>query len=235
MKRSIWFWLCFGIVIVLATYFSVRTVMTYMGRTEVGRVSSTRVISNDKSADLSQIDAILSSVIGQKIYQDLDMVALNNQLLSIPGVRESAIRRMPDGTLVADVSFHHAVALWTEDGITFYPLSADGTIVNKPTDIRDATDIVFRGPVPNDITDITTAARILSGHVNYLEWVEERRWDLYTNDGIRIKLPESNPTAAINTLITYHTNNDLLNKNLEYIDLRDSARILVKPVKTKKK
>jgi cell division protein FtsQ len=107
-------------------------------------------------------------------------------------------------------------------------LSADGTIVNKPTDVRDASHVVFRGKIPNDITQITNAAHNLVGDLDYMEWIENRRWNMYTNGGITIMLPEENPLAAIGTLISLNTNHNILDKDIKLIDMRDSARILVK-------
>jgi cell division septal protein FtsQ len=51
---------------------------------------------------------------------------------------------------------------------------------------------------------------------------------MYTNDGITIMLPEKNPLAAIGTLISLNTNHNILSKDIKLIDMRDSARILVK-------
>ena len=205
--------------------------MTYMGRTQIGHVTHTRIINDDTNVDLSQIEHVMSSVTGKSMYDDLDLDALNDRILAIPGVRKSAIRRMPNGELVANVSLHHAVATWTDDGETFYPLSGDGTVIKRPTNIRTPGTIVFRGTIPNDITDITRAAHILTGHVDYLTWVEGRRWNLYTTGGTCIKLPEENPSAALDTILKHHTHHNLLNKDLEYIDMRDPRRTLVKPRK----
>ena len=107
-------------------------------------------------------------------------------------------------------------------------MSADGTIVNKPTDVRDLSHVVFRGPVPKDIAEITDAAHNLVGQLDYREWIESRRWNLYTNNGITVLLPEQNPIAAIGALVTLNNNHKILNKDIKVIDMRDDARILVK-------
>ena len=117
--------------------------------------------------------------------------------------------------------------MWT-DGANYYPLSADGTIVNTPTEIRDENHIVFRGAVPNDISAITDAAQNLLGILDYIEWIENRRWNLHTTGGITIKLPEHNAINAINTLITMNQTHHILNRKISVIDMRDDARILVK-------
>ena len=66
------------------------------------------------------------------------------------------------------------------------------------------------------------------GDLDYLEWVEGRRWNLHTNGGITVMLPEKNPTDAIGSLIVLNNNHKILSKKIKVLDLRDSSRILVK-------
>ena len=66
------------------------------------------------------------------------------------------------------------------------------------------------------------------GDLDYMEWIENRRWNMYTKGGIVVMLPEDNPLAAIGTLVALNTNHNILNKQIQIIDMRDAARILVK-------
>ena len=226
MKKSLWFWLCFVIAIIFAVYFSVRIVMTGMGRGTNAYINNISISADQSDKDLSAIVAAATLAPNTPSYSiDLDM--LNERVSKVPGVKKSAVRRMPNGNLSVRVALHRAVALWT-DGQNFFPLSADGTIVNKPTDVRDMSHVVFRGKLPDDIAQITNAAHNLVGNLDYMEWIENRRWNMYTNSGIIIMLPEENPTAAIGTLISLHNNHHILDKDLKMIDMRDSVRILVK-------
>ena len=226
MKKSLWFWLCFSVAIVFAIYFSVRVVMTGMGRGTNAYVTNISISADQSDKDLSAIVAAATIAPNTRTYSiDLDM--LNERVSKVPGVKKSAVRRMPNGNISVRVALHRAVALWT-DGQNFFPLSADGTIVNKPTDVRDASHVVFRGKLPNDITQITNVAHNLVGDLDYMEWIENRRWNMYTNGGITIMLPEENPLAAIGTLISLNNNHNILDKDIKLIDMRDSARILVK-------
>ncbi|MBP3545158.1 MAG: cell division protein FtsQ/DivIB [Alphaproteobacteria bacterium] len=226
MKKSLWFWLCFIIAIVLAVYFSVRIVMTGIGRGTNAYINNISISADQSDKDLSAIVAAATLAPNTPSYS-IDLNMLNERVSKVPGVKKSAVRRMPNGNLSVRVALHRAVALWT-DGEHYFPLSADGTIVNKPTDVRDMSHVVFRGKLPNNITQITNAAHNLVGNLDYMEWIENRRWNMYTNDGIIIMLPEENPTAAIGTLISLHNNHHILDKDIQMIDMRDSARILVK-------
>ena len=226
MKRTIWFWLCFIIAITLAIYFCTRTVMTITGHNAISMVRNISVSADQRDANLSLLSAAIALPPGTRSYS-VDLDTINTRVSNTPWIKKSAVRRLPNGNISIKVTLHQAIALWT-DGEKYYPLSADGTIVNTPADERNIASIVFRGPVPNDITEITKAAHNFIGQIDYIEWIENRRWDIHTNSGIRIMLPENNPISAIGTLISLNKKHQLLDKKLSMVDMRDSARILVK-------
>ena len=226
MKRSVWFWLCFIISVILAVYFASRVIMVGMGHGNISRVRNISITADKNNKDLSALAMAATVAPGTRSYS-VDLDALTARVGAVPGVKKSAVRRLPNGNLVVRVSMYTAVALWT-DGEHFYPLSADGTIVNKPTDVRDVAHVVFRGAVPDDIDEITKAAHNLVGTLDYLEWVENRRWNLQTMGGITIMLPEQNPIEVIGTLVSLNNNHQILKRDISVIDMRDSTRILVK-------
>lgn len=226
MKRSIWFWLCFIIAIIFGIYFATRIIMTGMGHGNLARVRNISISSDTKNQNLSAVAHAAALAPNTNTYS-VDLDFLNGRISNVPGIKMSATRRLPNGNIVVRTAMHHAVALWT-DGENYFPLSADGTIVNTPTNVRDISHVVFRGKIPNDISEITRAAHNLVGNLDYLQWIDGRRWNIHTTGGITIMLPEQNPTMAINTLITLNTNHGILGKDIKIIDMRDDARILVK-------
>jgi cell division protein FtsQ len=225
MKRSIWFWVCFFVAIVMAIYFATRIIMTGMGHGPVAQIHSISITSDAEKSDLSALRAAAGGLV-RNTY-DVDLTELNERIGNVPGVKSSAVRRLPNGNLKINVKMHHAVALWW-DGEHYYPLSADGTVVNRPTLERDETAVVFAGPIPNDITEITKAAHTMLSDIGHLSWIENRRWNITTTGGIVVMLPENNPVSAISTLIAMNQNHKILSKDIDIIDMRDSARILVK-------
>lgn len=226
MKRTIWFWLYFIIAILLAIYFSVRIIMTTMGHTTVSRVHSISISADVRDKDLSALATAAAIAPGTGAFS-VDLDALNARVGAVPGVRASAVHRRADGNLVVRVKLYRAVALWT-DGQNYFPLSADGTIVNQPDAERKSGTVLFRGPLPSDVGEITNAAHNLIGNLDYMEWIENRRWNLITTGGTTILLPEKNPDDAIAQLIVLDKNHKILSRDIKTIDMRDSARILVK-------
>ena len=226
MRRSIWFWLCFGIAVILAIYFTSRIIMTFSGIGNMSKLHKTIITADVENKDMTALSAAAALPKNTNFYS-INITDLNNNIMAVPGVRDSSVRRLPNGNLIIHTSFHHFVAAWT-DGESYFPLSDDGTIANTPSDERPTSAILFRGPVPDDINEITNAANDMLADIDYIEWIENRRWNIHTTGGITIKLPEENFAAAIAGLITINKNHNILGRDITTIDMRDPARILVK-------
>ena len=225
MRRSIWFWLCFVVAVAMAIYFSTRIIMVGMGYGKLAQVHNISIVTDSKDADMDAMRAAAGGLVRDSYRVDLGV--LNSRIAAVPGVKKSAVRRLPNGNLAVRADMYRAVAQWS-DGENYFPLSADGTVVNSPSSTRDIGAVVFVGVLPDDISDITAAARNMVSDVSHMEWIEGRRWNLITMGGITVMLPEENPVQAISTLISLNQNHGLLGKKLKVIDMRDSARILVK-------
>lgn len=226
MKRSILFWLYFVIAIILGVYFATRMVTTGLGHGKLAAIHNITITTDMPDVDLTAVQTVAATGLGAKT-NSLNLDSLNRRIGDVPNVHFSAVRRMPNGTLRVLVQFYQAVAQWT-DGEAFYPLASDGTIIDTPSDARDASAIVFRGKLPENISDITSAAHILVSQIDYMEWIENRRWNIVTNGGITVMLPENDAVAAIRSLNSLNEKHNILAKDINTIDMRDSARVLVK-------
>ena len=226
MKRSLMFWVYFVVAIILGIYFATRIVMTGMGHGKLATIHNISITSDSSDGDLSAIKSTAAAGLGAPT-RSLDLEILNNRIMAVPTVRNVATRRLPNGTLRIRVELHRAVAQWT-DGVAFYPLAADGTTVEIPNPTRDMDAIVFRGMLPGDISDITKAVQPLAHSIDYLEWIEARRWNIITNDGTTIMLPENGPLESLRELISLNEKQNILGRNIKTIDMRDASRILVK-------
>ena len=226
MKRSIMFWLYFVVAIILGIYFATRIVMTGLGHGNLSTIHNISITADTSGTDLAAIQTVAAAGLGART-NSLNLDSLNRRIGDVPNVQYSAVRRMPNGTLRVRVRFYNAVAQWT-DGESFYPLAGDGTIIQTPSDARDTSAIVFRGTLPENLDEITRAAQSIINHINYMEWIENRRWNIITNAGITVMLPERDPIAAIRSLNSLNEKQHILAKNIKTIDMRDSARILVK-------
>ncbi len=197
-----------------------------MGRGPVSYVKHISILSDSKDTDFEQIR--LATGINNGINIKLvDLRQTNNRIAKIPGIKNSSVRRLSNGDIIIKTQQHKVAAQWT-DGIYYYPLSTDGTKIDSPTTERDENTIVFRGNVPENLTEIINSVSALSKHIDYMNMIESRRWDIHTKNNTTIYLPEDNPSVAINKISRLNQTHKILSRDIEIIDMRDSARILVK-------
>ena len=147
-----------------------------MGRGPISFVKHIEIKSNSREIDTEAIKIAIGVQPGTRI-RSVDLHQINNRVLSVPGVKNAATRRLPNGDLIIKTQQHTAVAMWS-DGLFFYPLSADGTKIDTPFDRPDKNTIVFRGDLPDDLTDIINSVSALSEHIDYMTFVESRRWNI---------------------------------------------------------
>ena len=102
MKRTIWFWVYFIVAIVLATYFSVRVIMTGMGHGDLSRVRSISISADIADKDMSALAAAAAVAPGTSALT-VNLNQLNHRIGAVSGVRSSAVRRLPNGNLVVRV------------------------------------------------------------------------------------------------------------------------------------
>ena len=226
MKRSFMFWVYFVVAIILGTYFATRIIMIQIGNGKLAMIHNISISADSNNHDLSAVEIAAKSGLGAPT-RSRDLTILNNRIRAVPGVRNVATRRMPNGTLRIRLEMHKRVAQWT-DGVAFYPLAADGTMVAIPSETRDDGAIVFRGALPDDISDITNTAQPMAHVIDYMEWIENRRWNIITTNGITIMLPESNPGASVREIMALNERQNIVGRDIKTIDMRDTARILVK-------
>lgn len=228
MKKSILFWLYFVLSIILAIYFAVRIITSQMGR---GPVSIVQIIeTRGTTAKDEEIIKLSLGISPGTNLRAIDLHQLNNRVSNIPGVKKSAVRLLPNGNIIVKIQKHKVIASWT-DGSYYYPLSAEGTKINTPSDERNDNSVVFMGDLPDNLTDIISGVSSISEYIDYLNMIESRRWNIHTKNGTVIYLPEKDPIGAINKIKVLNQTHKLLSRKLEIIDMRDNARILVKEKK----
>lgn len=229
MKKSVFFWLYFIVSIILAIYFTTRIITSQMGRGPISNIKHIFISSDSSDTNLDAIRVAVGINKGTNI-RSVDLHQINNRVLAVPGVKKSSTRRLANGDIVIKTEQHNVVAMWT-DGVSYYPLSSDGTKIDTPLNERDENTLVFRGELPTDVIKIVNAVSPISDYIDYVSFIESRRWNIHTKNGTTIYLPEDNPSVAINKISVLNQTHKLLSRKLEILDMRDSARILVKTKK----
>jgi cell division protein FtsQ len=226
MKKPFAFWLMFGLAVLIAVYAAVRVSVVLMG--QGGRLPSVRKISvYSSSGEVAAVAARLNIAPGTRRIDLDDTLA---RITADPDVAKAAVRRMPNGDVKIRAGMRVVVAAWT-DGEKYYPLDSEGEPINRPLDSRPANTMVFSGKVPPDVSEISAAMKRAPGlfyRADRLEFIENRRWDVFLLNGIRVMLPEENFAAAVQKIEKMNKQNMILDRQIRLLDMRDVARPMVK-------
>lgn len=161
----------------------------------------------------------------------LDVQAVRQRLKSLPLVRDATVRKLYPDQLVIAVTERTPYALWQLDGEVSV-IAADGTVIDQMRDQRFTKLPFVVGEGANErvpeFLKLLEAAGDLKSRVSAGVLVGQRRWNFKLNNGVDVRLPESDPEAAVAKLAVLARDNKLPDKDVIAIDMRMPGRITVR-------
>jgi cell division protein FtsQ len=156
----------------------------------------------------------------------VDIGQIRDRLGRLPWVREvSVTRELPDRLRVRLVE-HRAVARW-HDGTRQVLVSETGGVIPVPAATRFGNlPLLFGKGAPQragELLKILDSEPELRPHVSYAQLVEERRWNVYMDGRVEVRLPEQGPEKAWRRLAAQQQQTGLLGRAIKSVDLRHSA------------
>ncbi len=162
-----------------------------------------------------------------------DLAAAKERIEALPWVGDVALERRLPGTITLRLREREPVALWQNQG-AFILVDAEGT------PIPDAVGAYLHLPqiVGEDaaqhagkLLEMLAGEPALAARVKAAVRVSGRRWDLVMDDlrtGIRVRLPETDPTTAWRRLARLEREQGLLGRDIGMVDLRLPDRLVVR-------
>jgi cell division protein FtsQ len=152
------------------------------------------------------------------------------QLEKVSWIKQARVeRRLPDTIYIA-LTERTPAALWQNKG-HLAVIDADGVILADSNlgKFRDLMLVVGEDAPAHmsDLNELLHDAPTLSDRVQAATLVGGRRWDLQLKNGITVRLPETDPSTALQRLAKAQSQDQLLDKNLTSVDLRNGDRIIV--------
>ena len=163
---------------------------------------------------------------------DLDLEDMRRTVAALNAVAEARVRVGEAGVLVVEVTPRVPVAIWRA-GETLKLLDAQGRftgVIEARGDRRDLPLIAGDGAqdhIDEALALFRTAAPI-GPRVRGLVRMGERRWDMVLDRSQRILLPEEGAVAAIDRVIALNEAQDLLERDVIAVDMRNPARPTVR-------
>ena len=160
----------------------------------------------------------------------LDVAEARERLLRVPLIASVSVRKVYPNEIVINQVEREPAALWQKNG-EISVIAADGTVIDTMRDDRYASLPLVVGEGANaklgEYLALIATAGPLTERIKAGTYVSGRRWTLKL-DGVDVRLPESEPAAALARLVELERNNRLLGKDIIAVDLRMTDRIVVR-------
>jgi len=182
--------------------------------------------------DASEIIRILETYYGQAILK-VDIEEAKHRLENLPWVRHASIKRLLPNVLHARIEEHRPFALWRhEDRVRLVSSEGETIPVNSLDRFRrlpvlsgeEAPDLAF------DFIRELAGEPALASRVTGLERVGGRRWNVFLEGRIEVRLPEETPIAAWQRLARAHERSALLARAIDGIDMRHPDWLILRLV-----
>jgi cell division protein FtsQ len=208
------------------------------------------LVAGRQRTSAAEIYQILEPYYGQSTLS-VDISAIQQRLQSLPWVREATVsRQLPDG-LTARLAEHRPIALWVPSvrATSTSQSVSDGAVPEQlpqgPALVSDQGDIIRVGSVypfrhlpilsgadapaaAPELLRLIAGEPMLAGRVTGAERVDGRRWNVFIDGRIEIRLPETETASAWHRLARLHQEQRLLARAIDAVDLRLDDRIVVR-------
>jgi len=166
---------------------------------------------------------------------DLDLARLRERIEGIRAVAGAELRIRSGGELGGELAVTVAErrpamiwqareGLWVIDGMgeRVAPLLARPRLDDLPVISGDGAN-----QAAGEALALFHAARPLGDRLQGLVRMGERRWDVVLTEGPRILLPAENPVPALDRVLALHDAQELLDRDVVRVDLRDASRTVL--------
>jgi cell division protein FtsQ len=161
----------------------------------------------------------------------LDAAQARARLEMAPLVKQASVRKLYPNHLVIDLVERAPYALWQKDGQVNI-VAADGAVIDQMRDQHFANLPFVVGEGANErvseFTALLAAAGELGPKIRAGVLVANRRWNLKMTSGVDVMLPETNPLAAVATLVRLQRESRVLDRDVISLDLRIEGRLFAR-------
>ncbi|MFN0022492.1 MAG: cell division protein FtsQ/DivIB [Parvularculaceae bacterium] len=177
-----------------------------------------------------EILAALGTVVGEPMVQ-VSLREARNRIESLGWVRAAAVTRLMPDTLVVAIREREPAAVWQVNGDL--RLIDDSGAVIRAVGAYEYSNLplIVGSGAPDAAAALLQALGAhseLQTRTYALIRVSDRRWNLRLRNNITIKLPETDIAKAVGDLALLHAAQSTLDQPLEYIDLRDPERMIIR-------
>ena len=173
----------------------------------------------------------IAGVTGSTSLLFLDVEQTRERLKTNPWIADATVLKLYPGELQIGIKEREAFALWQKDGQVSV-IADDGTVLEPYVSPRliELPLVVGRGAETRAKEFLALLDRYpaLRAFVRAAVLVGERRWNLRLNNGIDVRLPETDIAPALERLVALDKEKNLITRDIVAIDLRLPDRVTVR-------
>ncbi|MEM7176465.1 MAG: cell division protein FtsQ/DivIB [Pseudomonadota bacterium] len=160
----------------------------------------------------------------------LDVGRLRQDVEALGPVHSASVSLSPKGILKVAVIERYPAALWRDFAGSLFVVDRKGVVISPAAARADFPDLVVllgEGALRNvpEALSVIDAAPLFTPRLRGMVRVGERRWDMVLDRDQTIMLPsEGAPEAAARVMALSMGENELADRDLSVIDMRDAAR-----------
>lgn len=179
-------------------------------------------VGGREQTETPEILEALGVAIGDSILHT-DIIAAQQRLTSLAWVRHATVfRKLPD-TLHIEIEERQPIAIWQIDR-RMVLVDRQGVPITEK-DVPEFVHLLLvvgkgAAEAASDLLTMLSQEPWLQRRVAAAVRIGGRRWDLRLQNGIDIRLPETDPQAAWRALAAYEAREGLLGRDVEVVDLR---------------
>ena len=175
------------------------------------------------------LDALALELGGSILH--VDLAAARIRIEELGWVRSASVSRLLPDTIHVSVREREPAAVWQIDfGLKL--IDSSGAVIRSigASEYAHLPMIVGAGApeAAAAVLQALAAKPDLEAMTHALVRVGERRWNMRLRNGVDIKLPEADFADAIDALHVLHAAHGTLDQPIEYIDLRDPERVVIR-------
>jgi cell division protein FtsQ len=173
----------------------------------------------------------IAGVSGRTSILFIDVADARLKLKTNPWIADATVQKLYPDRLQIGITEREAFALWQKDGRVGV-IAEDGTVLEPYVARRFTALPLFVGTGADrhakEFSQLIARYPAIREHLRASVLVAERRWNLRLDNGIDVRLPESDPAGALDRLVALARDKQLLAKDITVIDLRLPDRISVR-------
>lgn len=190
-------------------------------------IADIQIAGYSETSELAVLEKLEAS--GSLVWYDLGEA--QKRVQGLPWVARAVVRKFYPSTLTVQIEERTPFALWQQDGDVRI-IDDTGTEIVPLEDSRFAKLPFMVGEGANEkaaqfFIEILAEPKIVE-QLRAAVFVAGRRWDLHLDNGVTVKLPETNVRGALAQLVKLDAERQLLARDVVVVDLRLPDRITVR-------